>query len=148
MRVIASDPYPDTLFAEANQVDFVSLQELLETADVVSLHAAAEAAGGVLLGQVELDRMKPNAILINTARGQLVDEVALAEALSLGRLAGAGIDAFVEEPPVDSPLLELDNVVLTPHLGGRTIDGQRRMGEMVIQNCLLALRGETPLFKV
>jgi D-3-phosphoglycerate dehydrogenase len=148
MRVIASDPYPDTLFAEENQVDFVSLQELLETADVVSLHAAAEAAGGVLLGQVELDRMKPNAILINTARGQLVDEVALAEALSLGRLAGAGIDAFVEEPPVDSPLLELDNVVLTPHLGGRTIDGQRRMGEMVIQNCLLALRGETPLFQV
>jgi D-3-phosphoglycerate dehydrogenase len=92
--------------------------------------------------------MKPTAFLINTARGQLVDEAALADALREGRLAGAGIDAFVNEPPVGSPLLELDNVVLTPHLGGRTLDGQRRMGELVIENCLRALRGEAPLYRV
>jgi D-3-phosphoglycerate dehydrogenase len=78
----------------------------------------------------------------------LVDEAALAVALREGRLAGAGIDAFVNEPPLGSPLLELENVVLTPHLGGRTLDGQRRMGELVIENCLRALRGEAPLYQV
>ena len=90
----------------------------------------------------------PTAVLINTARGQLVDEQALADALGSGRLAGAGIDAFVDEPPVGSPLLSLANVVLTPHLGGRTMEGQRRMGEVVIENCLRALRGEPPLHEV
>jgi D-3-phosphoglycerate dehydrogenase len=148
MRVIAFDPYPDEAFAAAHGVTFVSLLELLATADVVSLHAPAEATEGPVIGPAELKLMKPGAFLINTARGQLVDEAALADALREGRLAGAGIDAFVKEPPVGSPLLELDNVVLTPHLGGRTLDGQRRMGELVIENCLRALRGEPPLYQV
>lgn len=148
MRIIAYDPYPDEAFAAAHAVTFVSLPELLEQSDVVSLHAPAEATEGPVIGPAQLNRMKPTAFLINTARGQLVDEVALAAVLREGRLAGAGIDAFVNEPPVGSPLLELDNVVLTPHLGGRTLDGQRRMGELVIENCLRALRGEAPLYQV
>jgi phosphoglycerate dehydrogenase-like enzyme len=92
--------------------------------------------------------MKPGALLINTARGVLVDEAALAGALRSGHLGGAGIDAFENEPPVGSPLLELDNVVLTPHIGGRTYDGLRRMGEQTIENVLRALRGEAPLFQI
>lgn len=148
MRVIAADPYPDEAFAAAHDVTFVSLEQLLQEADVVSLHAPAEAVDGALIAREELALMKPSAVLINTARGTLVDEEALATALAKERLAGAGIDAFVEEPPVGSPLLELENVVLTPHLGGRTTDGQRRMGEMVIENCLRALRGEEPLHQV
>lgn len=148
MQVIAYDPYPDEAFAAAHNVAFVSLPELLARSDVVSLHAPAEATEGPVIGLAQLDLMKPTAFLINTARGQLVDEAALADALREGRLAGAGIDAFVKEPPLGSPLLELDNVVLTPHLGGRTLDGQRRMGELVIENCLRALRGEAPLHRV
>jgi D-3-phosphoglycerate dehydrogenase len=148
MQVIAHDPFPDESFAAAHQVHFVTLDELLATADVVSLHAAAEQVGYVLIGPAELARMKPGALLINTARGQLVDEQALAAVLTKGKLGGAGIDAFVEEPPTDSPLLAAPNVVLTPHIGGRTLDGQRRMGEMAIENCLRALRGEEPLYRV
>ncbi|MCL4826117.1 MAG: phosphoglycerate dehydrogenase [Caldilinea sp.] len=148
MAVIAADPYPDLAFAEVHHVRIVSLDELLATADVVSLHVPAEMVKRTLIGETELARMKPSALLINTARGQLVDEEALAEALRNGRIAGAGLDVFVHEPPIGSPLLTLDNVVLTPHIGGRTLDGQRRMGEMAIENCLRALRGEEPLYRV
>jgi D-3-phosphoglycerate dehydrogenase len=148
MRVLAQDPYPDQGFAAEHGVTFVSLTELLKASDVVSLHAAAEQVHGTLIGADELQLMKPGALLVNTARGQLVDEAALAEALREDRLGGAGIDAFAHEPPVDSPLLSLEKVVLTPHLGGRTYGGQRRMGEIAIQNCLRVLRGEVPLFPV
>ncbi len=148
MRVVACDPFPDREFAGDHDVSFRSLKELLAESDVVSLHAAAEQVRGTLIGPEELSLMKQGALLINTARGQLVDETALAQALRANRLGGAGIDAFVYEPPVGSPLLGLDNVVLTPHLGGRTRGGQRRMGDIAIQNCLRALRGEAPLFAV
>jgi D-3-phosphoglycerate dehydrogenase len=148
MKVIAYDPYPNRAFAEAHQVTFVSLAELFVAADVITLHAAADMVKGALIGEAELRTMKPTTLLINTARGQLVDEQALAAALGEGRLGGAGIDAFVDEPPVGSPLLALNNVVLTPHIGGRTFDGLRRMGEMTIENCLRPLRGEPPLYQV
>lgn len=148
MRVVACDPYPDRAFSAEHNVEFMSLEGLLARSNVVSLHAAAEQVEGTLIGAKELRLMKPGAFLVNTARGQLVDEAALATALSEGRLGGAGIDAFVNEPPTGSPLLTLENVVLTPHLGGRTRGGQRRMGEIVIENCLRALRGEPPLFAV
>jgi D-3-phosphoglycerate dehydrogenase len=148
MPVIAFDPYPDTAFAAEHNVKFVPMDELLATSDVVSLHAPAEATEGTLLGADELSSMKTTALLINTARGSLVDEDALADALRENRLGGAGLDAFVDEPPLGSPLLELTNVVLTPHIGGRTLDGQRRMGEMAIENCVRALRDEPPLYQV
>lgn len=148
MRIVAYDPYPDTAFAASQDISFMPLAELLKVSDVVSLHAPAEEIKGPLLGATQLGLMKPTALLINTARGQLVDEAALASALAEGRLAGAGLDAFVNEPPVGSPLLCLDNVVLTPHIGGRTLDGQRRMGEMAIENCVRALAGEPPLYQV
>jgi len=148
MRVIACDPFPDNSFASQHGVQFLPLDELLRAADVVSLHAPAEAVEGTLLADEQLAVMKRGALLVNTARGQLVDEDALAARLRDGTIAGAGIDAFVHEPPVGSPLLELDNVVLTPHLGGRTYGGQRRMGEIAIENTVRALRGEPPLFEV
>jgi D-3-phosphoglycerate dehydrogenase len=148
MQMIAFDPYPDADFAAAHNVTFVTLPELLAASDVVSLHAPAEDTTGPLIGPAELALMKPSAFLINTARGQLVDEAALAVALRKKRLAGAGLDAFVDEPPAGSPLLELDNVVLSAHLGGRTVDCQRRMGEMCLENCLRVLRGEAPLYQV
>jgi D-3-phosphoglycerate dehydrogenase len=95
MWLAAYDPHPDDAFAAAHGVTFMPLGELLATADVLSLHAPAEQIEGVLIGAAELRRVKPSAFLINTARGALVDEAALAAALREGRLAGAGIDAFV-----------------------------------------------------
>ncbi len=148
MRIIAFDPYPDENWASEHNVTFVSLEELLAQADVVSLHAAAEMTAGPLIGPAQLAAMKPTALLINTARGALVDETALATALRDRQIAGAGLDAFVDEPPLGSPLLELDNVVFTAHLGGRTVDAQRKQGEMCLENLLRALRGEPPLYQV
>ena len=148
MRVVAHDPYPDEDFAAANDVDFLSLDRLLETADAVSLHAAVTEGDHPLIGAVELENMKPTAFLLNTARGSLVDEEALAEALREGKIAGAGLDVFATEPPEKSPLLDLENVVLTPHIAGRTNEGLRRMGEITVENCLRALRDEEPLFQV
>lgn len=148
MRVITHDPYPAEAFAAEHGVDFVSRDELLRTADVVSIHAGGVDADGPLIGAAELKLMKPTAVLINTARGHLVDEEALAAALADGQLAGAGLDVFRAEPPEASPILELDNVVLTPHIGGQTHEGLIRMGEITLENCLRALRGEEPLYEV
>jgi D-3-phosphoglycerate dehydrogenase len=148
MRVIAYDPYPNHTFAAAHNVSFVPLAALLATADVVTLHAPPEPGRGPLLGADALAAMKPGSLLINTARGALVDEAALADALRGGHLGGAGLDAFVDEPPTGSPLLALENVVLTPHIGGSTVDGRRRMGEMTVENVLRALHGQPPLYQV
>ncbi len=145
MRVVAHDPFPDAAFAEDHGVAYLSLDDLLVNADVVSLHASVAGSTEPLVGATELATMKSTAFLLNTSRGSLVDEVALAEALKERRLAGAGLDVFSAEPPGDSPLLALDNLVLTPHIAGRTVEGLRRMGEMTVENCLLALRGEPPL---
>lgn len=148
MRVIAFDPYRDDAFAAAHDVSYVSLAALLATADAVTLHAAISGADRPLLGPEEIAVMKPGAFLINTARGSLVDETALAAALVDGRLGGAGLDVFAAEPPIDSPLLGLHNVVAAPHIAGQTRDGLLRMGDMTVDNCLLALRGEPPIFQV
>ena len=148
MKIVAYDLYPDQAFAAQHQVTLLALDELLKVADVVSLHAPPTSDDKPLLGTAELALLKPSAYLINTARGQLVDEAALVDALRSGKLAGAGLDVFVHEPPTGSPLLTLNNVVLTPHIAGQTHEGQRRMGDITLENCLRALRGEKPLYQV
>jgi D-3-phosphoglycerate dehydrogenase len=147
MRIVAFDPYPDETYAARHNVTLLPFEELLKSSDVVSLHAAASDSGP-LLGERELAMMREGAIVINSARGQLIDETALAEAIRAGRLGGAGLDVFTHEPPQDSPLLLLDRVVLTPHLGGQTQEALCAMGAMCVENCLLALRGEKPLHEV
>ncbi|WP_455367592.1 phosphoglycerate dehydrogenase [[Eubacterium] cellulosolvens] len=148
MRVIAYDPYPDKDFAKANNIPLVTLEDLLKNSDIVSLHASTEKTPHPLIGPKELEMMKNTAILINTARGHLVDEEALADALRQKKMMGAGLDVFTQEPPIRSTLLKLENIVLTPHIGGQTMDGLRRMGEITIENCLRALRGEPALNQV
>lgn len=148
MAIVAYDLYPDERFAHSWGVRYAPLEELLAVADIVTLHAPASAATHRLINPATLALMKPSALLVNTARGDLVDEAALAEALATGRLAGAATDVFSKEPPGAHPLLALDNFIATPHSAGQTEDGLRTMGEITAANALRVLAGEEPLFRV
>lgn len=123
----------------------VPLEELLATSDFVSLHCPLTPQTRHLIDRRALAQMKPGAILINTARGPVVDEAALVEALRTGHLGGAGLDVFEEEPAVHPGLLELENVVLTPHTGSATRGTRLRMAEMVCEEVERVLAGEAPL---
>ena len=123
---------------------YVSLDELLQQSDFISLHVPATPATHHLLGARELALMKPGAILINTARGSLVDERALVRALQSGRLAGAGLDVFEHEPEVESELLALENVVLLPHIGSASQRTRGQMAAMAASNLVAHARGERP----
>ena len=115
------------------------------SADIVTLHVPLTAETKSLIGRRELARMKPGALLINTARGAIIDEPALIDALRSGRLAGAALDVWAEEPaPAEHPLLKLDNVVATPHIGSATIESRQRMFEDAAESLLQAVRGERP----
>lgn len=119
MKVIAYDPFPDREFAEASGIEFYSLDDLLGSADVVSLHLPTMPETADIINAQTLAKMKKGAIFVNTSRGATVDEDALYDALSSGHLWGAALDVFKKEPlPLDSPLLELDNVVACNHMGG------------------------------
>ncbi|KIH76076.1 glyoxylate reductase [Geoalkalibacter ferrihydriticus] len=125
-------------------LEYVSLDELLEHSDFISLHCPLTPETHHLLGRTQLARMKREAILINTARGPVVDEAALVEFLQKKELGGAGFDVYEHEPQLSPGLAELDNVVLLPHIGSATVETRRRMGEMVVDNILAALQGRRP----
>jgi D-3-phosphoglycerate dehydrogenase len=129
MRVLAYDPYLSVDRAREVGVTLVTLPDLLEESDAVSIHAPLTEETRGLIGRAELARMKPTAFLLNMARGAIVDEMALADALRTGGLAGAALDVFAQEPPPpDHPLLRLENVIVTPHLGAATQEAQRSVG--------------------
>jgi lactate dehydrogenase-like 2-hydroxyacid dehydrogenase len=111
-----------------------SLEELLATCDAVSLHCPVTPQTHHLIDEARLRRMRPGSVLINTARGEIVDEVALGRALATGALAGAGLDVYAREPDVPPGLTELENVVLLPHLGSATVHARRAMGDRAIDN--------------
>jgi D-3-phosphoglycerate dehydrogenase len=148
LQVVAYDTYQDQAFAASWGVSYLPLDELLAQSDFISLHAPVTAETRHLMGAEQLARMKPTAYLINTARGELVDELALYEALKQGHLAGAASDVFIQEPPGEHPLLTLANFIATPHSAGQTPEGLRRMGEITAENALRVLRGEAPLYRV
>jgi D-3-phosphoglycerate dehydrogenase len=148
MQVLAYDPYVDEKQAEAIGVCMTSLEEVIASADFVSLHATLTEETRNMIGKRELEQMKPSAFLINTARGGLVDEEALYRALIEGKLAGAGLDAFTSEPPLDSPLLELTNVVVTPHIGAHTKEAIERVGVLAAQNVVQALHTGEPVHRI
>jgi glyoxylate reductase/D-3-phosphoglycerate dehydrogenase len=130
-------------------VRFKLLNELLRTSDVVSLHTPLNASTHHMLGAAELALMKPNAILINTSRGRVIDEAALTRVLSEGRIFGAGLDVFDQEPPPpDNPLLKLDNVVLTAHFAGPTWDNHVARFRNAFDNIQRVQRGEKPFWIV
>lgn len=130
--------------AAANQtgVKYVSLDELLEKSDYVSLHLPLTNETRNIISADRLAKMKPGAILINTARRQLVDFDALYQALTNGALRGYATDVYDFEPPEHMPLFDLDNVLLSPHIGGTTLESNRRMGETAVDNVIAVLSGE------
>jgi phosphoglycerate dehydrogenase-like enzyme len=134
---------------DALQVRFKLLGEILRNADVVSLHVPLTPASRHMIGAAEIAQMKPTAYLINTCRGPVVDEPALTAALTEGRIAGAGLDVFDQEPPpADNPLFRLKNVVLTPHFAGPTWDNQQARFRNAFDNCQRVARGEKPLWVI
>ncbi len=142
-RILAYDPYVQE---DTSPVEMVDLERLLDQADVVSVHARLTEATRHLIGPAELERMKPTAVLVNTARSGLVDEQALIRVLKAGRLAGAALDVFDEEPlPDGHPLLELENVTLVPHLAGSTIDAFLNSPHLLAQHLRRMLAGEERL---
>jgi D-3-phosphoglycerate dehydrogenase / 2-oxoglutarate reductase len=133
MLVLAYDPYVSESAARDAGVELSGLNELLERSDFVSLHAALSPATEKLINAEKLLHFKPGAALINAARGELVDEAALADALRSGKLSGAGLDVFAEEPPKNSPLLGLTSAVFTPHIAGSTREAQEEVGTLIAQ---------------
>jgi glyoxylate reductase len=139
---------PATVEAELGAT-YVSRDDLLRRADVVSLHAPLTAETRGMIGERELRLMRSDAVLINTARGALIDEHALARALAKEWIAGAGLDVFAQEPPsTDNPLLAFPNVVLTPHVAAGTRDAYRTKMQAVFSNMQRVARGEAPLHQV
>jgi D-3-phosphoglycerate dehydrogenase len=137
-RIIACDPYIDPAVAQEYDVELVQLDDLLRQSDVVSMHTYLNAETRKMINAEKLALMKPSAVIINTSRGPVIDEAALIEALKNGTIAGAGLDVMEVEPlPADSPLLELDNVILSAHIAGTSVEGHHRMrtraGEIALQ---------------
>jgi glyoxylate reductase len=145
MRLLAYDEYQDEETARELGVQFVSLDELLRESDFVSLHCSLTSDTRHLIGAEQFALMKPSAVLINAARGPVVDTDALVEALTSGQIWAAGLDVTDPEPlPADHPLVSLPNCVVVPHIASATIRTRNEMARIAVENCLAVLTGETP----
>ncbi|MCF8571369.1 phosphoglycerate dehydrogenase [Gordonia sp. HY002] len=140
-KIVAYDPYVSAARAAQLGIELLPLDELLERADLITIHLPKTKETAGLIGEEQLKLVKKDAIIVNAARGGLIDEAALAAAITEGRLRGAGMDVFDSEPCTDSPLFELPQVVVTPHLGASTAEAQDRAGTDVAKSVKLALAG-------
>jgi phosphoglycerate dehydrogenase-like enzyme len=139
MRVLGHDAFPDACYAPSPEFRYVTLEELLASSDIVTLHCPHTPGQRPLIDGPALARMKKGAVLINTARGGLVEDAALLAVLQDGRLAGYGVDAYEKEPPDPSPLLSHDRVIATPHVGAFTAESVSRATRVAVDNLLNAL---------
>ena len=132
-RILAYDPFPKKEVMDADGVELVTLEELFRRADAISIHVPYTKETHHMVNRETLGMMKPTAVIVNTARGNIIDEDALYEALKDGQIAGAGVDVFAQEPlPADSPLLTLENAVLTPHVSSQTVESLWNIYKMAI----------------
>jgi D-3-phosphoglycerate dehydrogenase len=150
MQLIGCDPYPNPLFQDDLGGTYVSMDELLEQADFVALHLPASAGTAGMIGAEQFAKMKPGAFLVNTARGSLVDEEALLEALDSGQIMGAALDVLSKEPPVPGSaadrVMKHPKVVVTPHIASFTPKTIAKMGEAALANLLAVLESRRPDF--
>jgi phosphoglycerate dehydrogenase-like enzyme len=148
-QILAYDIYEDKTFASQQGVRYVSLAKLLSESDIISLHLPGVPETAGLVDKEFLNQMKPGSYLVNTARGELLDENALLEALGTGHVRGAALDVFQREPPgADNPLLELEQVIVTPHMGAHSDSATNAMGWMALEECLAVLQGKTPKYRI
>lgn len=148
MRLIAFDPYIAAERAHGIDVELTTLADCVRRSDFLSIHLPLTAETAGLIGAQVLAMAKPHLRIVNTSRGGVIDEAALCDALSSGRIAGAGLDVFADEPCTDSPLFQLDNVVVTPHLGASTREAQDKASDTIAEMVQLALAGEFVPFAV
>jgi D-3-phosphoglycerate dehydrogenase len=145
VHVLAYDPYADTGYASEHGITLVTLDELIRQSDVISIHAPLTPQTNGLVNAAFLAKMKEKAYIVNTARGEIIDEGALYQALTSGCLAGAALDVFSKEPPeADNPLLSLPQVIVTPHTASHTDGATNMMGWMALNDCLAVLSGKAP----
>ncbi len=148
-KLVAYDPFADIAFAKDNHVELDTMDEVIKQADFVSLHLPLLPETRGIVNENFLGKMKKGSFLINTSRGEAIDEDALLKALQSGHLKGAGLDAFAVEPPdPKNPLLALSQVIATPHLGAQTDGATSNMGWFAMKDCLAVLKGEKPTYQV
>ena len=148
MRIVAHDPFVDPERARQLGIEMTSLERLVEISDFLTLHVTKTPETINLIDRDLLARAKPGIRIVNVSRGGVIDEEALAEAIRVGHVGGAAIDVFAEEPTTESPLFELPNVVVTPHLGASTREAQDKAGITIAEQVVLALEGEFVPFAV
>jgi glyoxylate reductase len=148
MQVLANDVAWDVTFANQNGITYVPLDDLLVQSDIVTIHTPLTEQTRGLIDTRALGLMKPTGYLINTARGPIVDEAALAWALQQHLLAGAALDVYENEPAVHPDLLRLENVLLVPHLASGTTETRTAMADLAVENVLAVLEGRPPLTPV
>jgi len=144
MKVVAHDPYWPEAFAAEQGIRQLPLEDLLRVSDIVTIHAPLTQQNRGLINAATLKLMKPSALLINAARGEIVCEADLYQALEAGVIAGAGLDVFQQEPPIESPLLELDNVVLSPHTAAFTREALNQMSKGIVDQLIELSLGRRP----
>ena len=148
-KILAFDPFADVPFATDHHIELAALDKLIREADFISLHLPLLPETRGMINESFLGKMKKGSFLVNTSRGEVVDEEALLKALQSGHLKGAGLDAFIAEPPDPKhPLLALPQVIATPHLGAQTDGATSNMGWLAMRDCLAVLGNNEPVFKV
>ncbi len=148
MKLLAYDVFHDDEFARKWGVTYLPLDEVLAQADFVSLHVPLISETNKMISDRELGLMKPSAYLVNVSRGSVIDEESICRVLKEGKIKGAALDVFSNEPPTGSRLLTLDNVILTPHMGGFTIETLNEVGMICAKNIVDAMAGKRPQFVV
>ena len=151
MKVIAYDPFIDSDYAEKHHAELLDdLEALLKTSDYVTIHTPLTELTENMIGEKELQSMKPDAFILNTARGGIINESDLYKALKNKWIRGAGLDAYVKEPPLpdENPLLELDNIMVTPHIAGGTKEAAVKMATHAAEEILRVLKGQQPLHPI
>lgn len=140
MKILAYDMFESEAFKEETGAQYVDLETLLKESDFITIHSPLTPETENMISTEQFKMMKNNAIIVNTARGGIIDEAALYEALKTGEIRGAGLDATVDEPPYSSPLMELENCILTPHAGAATAEASSKMSYMAAENALAVLQ--------